>query len=340
MTANNILQKIVDAGLVGRGGASYPTAAKWAAVKAALKGKKQGYIILNGAEGEPGVKKDGYIIRHYPAEVIDGLFLADKFLGPDKIKKIYLFLNRAYFKDAAPGIKAILAQKKYQALREKIEFFIKPERLAYISGEEGALLNLIEGKKVEPRIKPPYPTEQGLYRRPTLINNTETFYNVALAVQDRYEEKRFYTINGAVKRPGVYALPLDLSIEEVLRRTGNWPAFPFFAQIGGEASGEILNSEQLAAPVEGAGSIMVYDKKRTDKDKLIRHWIKFYHEQSCGQCTICREGTYRLEELIKQKKFDHKLFWEIVDGLEESSFCAFGHSLTVPLKSYFNNIKN
>lgn len=338
--AKKIIDQISDAGLVGRGGAGYQTAAKWAAVKSALNGKKQGYIIVNGAEGEPGVKKDGYLIKHYPALVLSGVYWADQFLGPEKIKKIYVFLNRDYFKNYAPGLKKVLAEKKYHLLQAKIEFFIKPERLTYISGEESALLNLIEGKRVEPRLRPPYPTAVGLHGRPTLINNTETFYNVGLVAAGRYQEKRFYTITGAAKRPGVYELPVNLTIEEVLKKTGNFPIFPFFVQSGGEASGEVLNSDQLSRPVEGVGSIMIYDKKRTDKHKLICYWLKFYSEQSCGQCTICREGTYRLEEIINKKIFDHKLFWEIVDGLEASSFCALGSSLPIPLKSYFNNIKN
>ena len=338
--ANDILTKISDAGLVGRGGAGFPTAAKWTAVKTALKGKKQGYIIVNGAEGEPGVKKDGYIIKHYPAEVINGVYLADQFFGSDKIKKIYIFLNREYFKNYAAGVKLVLAGKKYQKLKEKVEFFIKPERLTYISGEESALLNLIEGRRVEPRLRPPYPTEAGLHSRPTLINNTETFYDVSLVSNGRYLEKRFYTVSGAAKHPGVYELPLNLTVEEVLKQTNNFPAFPFFVQSGGEASGEILNSGQLSLPVEGTGSIMIYDKKRTNKDKLIRYWLRFYARESCGQCTACREGTYRLEEIMNVKPFDHKLFGEIVDGLEASSFCALGSSLAVPLKSYLNNIKN
>ena len=337
---SDILAKISETGLVGRGGAGFPTATKWAAVKDALKGKKPGYIIVNGAEGEPGVKKDGYLLKHYSAEVLDGVYLADLFLGPAKIKKIYIFLNFNYFKDHAPGIKKILEEKKYRLLREKIEFFIKPERLTYISGEESALLNLIEGKRVEPRLRPPYPTESGLHGRPTLINNTETFYDISLAVSGRYQEKRFYTVSGVVKHPGVYNLSTNLTVEEVLKQTNNMPVLPFFVQVGGEASGEVLGSDQLLRPVEGAGSIMVYDKELTNKHKLIRHWLQFYHEQSCGQCTICREGTYRLAEIIDKKPFDHKLFWEIVAGLEDSSFCALGASLPIPLKSYFNNIKN
>jgi NADH:ubiquinone oxidoreductase subunit F (NADH-binding) len=338
LKANIIINKISNAGLVGRGGASYPTASKWSAVKKALAGKKIGYIIANGAEGEPGLKKDAYILNHHPEEVLDGLFLADQFLGPAKIRKIYIFLNRHAYDDSALKLKKVLEAKKFSLLRSKIEFFIKPENLSYISGEETAICNLLEGKKAEPRLKPPYPTEHGVHGAPTLINNIETLYNVSLACQGQYHEKRFYTVTGAVKHPGVYDLSAHLMIEEVLRQTNNLPKEPFFVQIGGEASGEVLDDSQLERPVEGAGSIMVYDKKKTNHDKLLKYWLKFYKEQSCGQCAVCREGTYRLEEIVDAKSFDKKLFWEIVDSLAETSFCALGSSLPIPLKSYFNNI--
>jgi len=334
----DILEKISAAGLVGRGGACYPTAAKWAAVKTALVSGRWGYIIVNGAEGEPGVKKDGYIFKNYPEEVINGVYLADKFFGPEKIKKIYIFLNHNYYRDYAPRLKKILAERKYSVLGKKTEFFAKPEKLAYISGEETAMLNLIEGKTIEPRLKPPYPTEHGFHGQPTLINNPETFYNVSLVSKDKYRGERFYTINGAVRRPGVYSLPAELSIEDILRRTDNHPVAPFFVQIGGEASGEVLNSNQLAAPVEGAGSIMVYDLEKTDHKKLINFWLNFYRTQSCGQCTTCREGSYRLAEMFEQKNFNKELFWKIVDTMEKTTFCALYSSLPIPLKSYYQNV--
>ncbi len=338
MTKVNILKQIDDAGLVGRGGASFPVAKKWSAVKEALKTRKVGYIIINGAEGEPGVKKDGYIIEYYPEDVINGVFLADKFLGSEKIKHIYFFLNVEYYKKFGPGLKKVLNTKKYSNLEKKIKFIVKPEKLTYICGEESALLNLIEGKKIEPRLKPPYPTSQGLFAAPTLINNTETFYNVSLVSRGRFKNERFYTINGVVKHRGVFSLPAELTIEEVLKKTKNFPEFDFFVQVGGEAAGEVLRSDQLNQPVEGAGSIMVYDRKKTDKHKLIKYWLNFYREQSCGNCTICREGTYRLFELINKKDYDKKLFWEIISALEETSFCGLGRSLPTPIKSYYLNI--
>jgi NADH:ubiquinone oxidoreductase subunit F (NADH-binding) len=141
-----------------------------------------------------------------------------------------------------------------------------------------------------------------------------------------------------VRHPGVYSLPANETVEEILRATNNYPQEPFFVQIGGNASGEVLNSKQLVVPVEGAGSIMVYDLSRTNEEKLFKYWLNFYKEQSCGQCTVCREGTYRLWEIINQKHVDKDLFWEILEAMEESSFCALGYSLPTPFKSYFNNI--
>ena len=337
---SKILKKIEAAALVGRGGASYPVAHKWAAVKEALKNNKFGYLVVNGAEGEPGVKKDGFILDKYTEDFIRGLYLADNFLDSEKIKKIYLFLNHNYYQRYSLKIKNILKNKKYQKLEKKIEFFLKPLDLSYISGEETAILNIIEGKKITPRLKPPYPTEYGLFGQPTLINNIETLYNVALVESDKYDEKRFYTLTGALKKPGVYRFSTNLTIENILRESGNYPSFKFFVQIGGQASGEVFNSEQLDVPAESAASIMVYDQEKTNEKKLLQYWLNFYREQSCGNCTPCREGTYRLLEMIKAKEFDRDLFWDIVNSLKESSFCALGSSLSIPLISYFKNIKH
>lgn len=334
----SIIKKIEAAGLVGRGGASYPTAKKWAAVKAALSQRKVGYIVVNGAEGEPGVKKDGFLIEHYPQEVINGVYLADEFLGSAKIRKIYFFLNHRYQRDYGPGLRRVLEQSRYRKLREKLEFVLKPEDLTYISGEESALLNLIEGKKIEPRLRPPYPVEHGLYGYPTLVNNTETFYNVSLVAAGRFKDLRLYTISGAVKHRGVYSLPADLSLEEVLRRTRNYPDFPFFVQVGGEASGEFLNAKQLDRSATGAGSVMVFDAKKTKKDKLLHYLFDFYFHQSCGHCTACREGAYRLFQAAVRQEFSREKLEGLLANMAESSFCALGYSLPYAAGSYYKNI--
>ena len=335
----DLLKAIEDAGLVGRGGAAYPVAMKWSAVLESLKKVKGGYIVANGAEGEPGVFKDGYILEKYPETFLDGLLLANNFLGDLKIIKIYLFLDSDYYKKYSKSLKTLLSKKKFINIASKVVFFAKPLDAGYIGGEESAMLNIIEGKRAVPRLRPPYPTSCGLNNLPTLVNNIETLYNVALVSEDKYEGKRFYTINGATKKPGVFYYPADWSLEKVLKMSGNYPNFPFFVQIGGQASGEVFNSEQLDIPAESSASIMIYDKETTKEERLVKHWISFYHNNSCGQCTSCREGTYRLFEMINAKEYDRELFWDIVENLTETSFCALGASLPIPLLSYHNNIK-
>ncbi|MDA3802622.1 MAG: hypothetical protein PF488_01850 [Patescibacteria group bacterium] len=338
MTKTEIIKRIENAGLAGRGGASFPVSWKWKSVAESLKSEKEGYIILNAAEGEPGVKKDQYILDNYLNEVLNGILLADSYLTSNKIKKIFLYLNKDYLKQFKKRINKELEKKAFKSIKDKIEYFVKPSYPGYISGEESAILNIIEGKKIRPRLKPPYPSCKGLYSKPTLMQNVETFYDISLVSRNEYNGQRFYYINGNVKKPGVYRFFSDLPIEEVLKRSGNYTDESFFVQVGGQASGEVLNSDQLFVPAESTASIMVYNKKRTDEKKLIKFWLRFYQKESCGNCSICREGTYRLYEMIKKDEYDKKLFFEIVSSLKETSFCALGASLPVPIYSYFKNV--
>lgn len=353
-----ILDKIKKAGLAGRGGAGFPTALKWEAVYRAVKHKhpvyceildqskvvcrrdpglaglaKKCYIVANGAEGEPGVKKDGYILKNYPDRVIDGLRLALDFLGADKA---YLYINHEYHQLYG---KALLAAAKKAGIIKKFAFFVKPIYAGYIGGEETAILNIIEGRRAEPRLRPPFPTVHGLWEFPTLVNNIETFYNVSLVDRGEFKDERFYGIGGQVKHKGVFSLPASATIAAVLKATDNWPDFDFFVQVGGDASGEVLNMKQLQRPAAGAASITVYDLAKHDSRRLLQSWCRFFSSQSCGQCTPCREGTRRLGEILGQAKIDWRAFNDIIEALENTSFCALGAALPVPIKSYFQNIK-
>ncbi len=336
----DIITKLEFAGLTGRGGAGFPVAKKWLAVKRALANTKntRGYIIINAAEGEPGVKKDAWLLEHEAEEVLRGVKLAWDFFGKDKIAKIYLYWSKTYQAQYGKNIKTILDSHKYRNLKGKLEFFLKPKEPSYVCGEESAILNIIEGKRPEPRLRPPFPADKGLFGAPTLIHNVESFYGVSLVERDKYLGKRLYTLAGAIKHRGVFELPAEMSVEEILRATNNYPSFDFFVIVGGEVCGEVLRSDQLAAPVEGSGLIMVYDAKRTDKKKLLDYWLKFYENESCGACTSCREGSYRLRELFLAKKIDSAMFEDLLDNLEESSLCSLGSSLPVTVKSFFENI--
>jgi [NiFe] hydrogenase diaphorase moiety large subunit len=322
----DILEKIEQAGLVGRGGACFPVAKKWLAVKNALGEKK--YVVANAAEGEPGVTKDGHILEHYADKVIDGLKIAIDFLGAEKG---YLFMNYSYNKKFKKNLTVLLKDSK-------IEIFVKPIPAGYIGGEESAVLQAIEGKRIEPRLKPPFPVTHGLWGYPTLVNNVETFYNVSLVNVSQFKDDRFYSISGDCPNEGVYELPASLTIEKVLKQTKNYPKFPFFTQVGGDQSGEVLNSRQLKWPVQDAGAITIHSLAKTNYKKIIKGWLDFFANESCGQCTPCREGTYRLKENFLAEKTDWVLFNNLLDNLADTSFCALGCSVAVPIRSFMKNV--
>ncbi len=322
----DILSQIKKAGLLGRGGACFPVAAKWEMVKAA-PGKTK-YVVCNASEGEPGVKKDGYILENFPERVVDGMRLALDFLNSGQG---YIYINPKYQKKLKRSLSRLISKLP-------IELFSKPFNSGYIGGEETSLLNALEGRRIEPRLRPPFPPTQGLWNGPTLINNVETFYNVSLAASNEYRQERFYTLSGDCLYEGVYQLPDNHTIEKVIKETNNYPRFPFFVQVGGDAAGEILNSNQLKRPASGAASIRIYSIIKHKPLNLIKNWLNFFLNESCGQCTPCREGIYRLWEIINSPQPDWKLFGELINNLAEASFCGLGCALSIPLKTYINNV--
>ncbi|MFA5643984.1 MAG: NADH-ubiquinone oxidoreductase-F iron-sulfur binding region domain-containing protein [Patescibacteria group bacterium] len=337
----SIIKKIEDFCLVGRGGANFPTHVKWQAVKKKSSQKK--YLVINGAEGEPGVFKDGFIIKNFLKEFSGGVKIASDFI---KAEKIYFYLNSKYFQAYK---KNIIRAFDSVGLKGKFILIEKPREAGYIGGEESTILNIIEGNRIEPRLKPPFPTEEGLFGFPTLINNIETLYNVYLVSENKFKRERFYSINLERKNIGVYCLADNLSIREVLQKSGNYPKYKFFVQIGGDASGEVLNEKQLGKKVSGAGSITIYNLAKHKPIELIRYWLSFFVDHTCGQCTPCREGTYRLLELFQNnyvsKKNNslrslekNKQFLEICANLTLSSFCALGASAPIAVSSYLKNI--
>jgi len=307
---DDIIQKLKEINLKGRGGANFPVGLKWELVKNAPGTKK--YIICNGAEGEPGVLKDGYILEHYPEYVIGGIKCAlDLFYNSEA----YIYLNKNYFYRFADKLRKLIAKLPINVVKEKG---------GYLAGEETTLLESLEGDRLEPRLRPPYPTEQGLWSFPTLINNVETFYAVYLISQNKYEYKRFFTIRGEVKKRGNFELNENLTIKEVLKETANLPVKKFFVQVGGEASGEFLTMEEIDQPLKGTAAITVYDLEKTDKLKLLRQIAKFFLKEHCGKCLTCREGVYRLNEILNKRKPDLNKALVISEVLKETSFCGLG----------------
>ncbi len=326
----NIIAKIKEANLIGRGGAGYPTALKWEMVKKAKGSPK--YVVSNASEGELGLHKDLHILEHEPEMVFKGMKLAMDYIGT---KEAYFNFNHKYYLMVKWKIHSLI--KKYNSKGYK--FTIYEEHPSYIGGEETALLNAIEGKRVQPRLKPPYPVECGLFCKPTIVNNIETFYNVAQVAAGTYKHKRFYSITGHARHRGVFHLPEDWSIYEILDATGNIPDFKFFVQIGGSSSGPVINMDQLKTQkMVGAGAIEIYPADIHPREVLTR-WFRFYCEESCGKCTPCREGTYQLYKIIqKGGPIQWEAIMEIVDTMEKTSFCGLGYSIGNPVKSYVKNV--
>lgn len=324
MNAESIIAKLEKHHLQGRGGASFPTSLKWKMVAAAEAERK--YIVCNAAEGEPGVFKDGFILENYPEEVVEGVKIALEVIDHSTA---YIYLRQDYYQ----GFKGSL-----EALSKDLPITLSRKTGGYLAGEETAVFEALEGRRPEPKIKPPFPPQSGLRGYPTLINNTETFYHVAKIAQGEYKATRFYSISGEVENGGVYELPENHTIAQILKATGNWPEFDFFVQSGGGASGEILLADGLEQPVRGQGAIIVYNRKETNPFLLMKKWAEFFLRENCDKCVPCREGVYRIAEMVKKEKVDQQVIADLFFVLEETSLCALGRGVVTPFRSLINKI--
>lgn len=211
MKNQNIINKLKESGLKGRSGCNFPTGLKWEMVKKAKAKKK--YIICNASEGEPNAFKDEFILKNYPDEVIEGIKIALKTFNNSSA---YIYLRKDYFRKFKKKLEKLIKNSPIMLLK-------KPD--GYLAGEETSILEFIEGKRPEPRIKPPFPTTNGLWGYPTLINNVETLYSVAQIFKGKYQKNRFYCLSGDIKNPGVFQFTEDYPISKILKETDNWPNF-------------------------------------------------------------------------------------------------------------------
>jgi len=320
----DIIKELKRYNVLGRSGSCFPAYLKWQQVLSAKADKK--YIICNGSEGEPKNFKDKYILKNYPDYVIEGIKQALKAI-PDSTAFIYL--RKDYYR------------KFKRRLKKHIKgFHIKlvKKRGGYLGGEETVVCEVLEGKRPEPRIKPPYPAYYGLFGCPTLVSNVETFYVAGKIAKKEYENERFYTVTGDVKNKGVFKLDKDSTIKQILEQTNNYPDFDFFVQSGGGAMGEILLAKELNKQVEGIGCMVVFDKEKTDPLKLMKEWTTFFLAENCDKCTPCREGIYRLDEMINKNKLDKKILDDICFVLEKTSFCPLGRNAFKPFKTLIEKL--
>ena len=320
----DIIERLKASNLTGRGGANFPTWIKWDAVRK-YQGEKT-YIIANGSEGEPAVFKDEYILKKFPAEFIKGIKIAlETFTNSEAV----IYLNHRYYDRYKKSL-----ERHSKGL--PIKYFRKTAR--YIAGDETALLSHVEGKRDEPRVKPPYPAEAGLYGMPTLINNIETYYRIYEIVHDKYSAKTFFSISGDIKKPGVYEFAVDCQVDKVLKESGNYPKVDFFIQYGGGAAGAIYLPQELEAVLPGAASIVVYNLKKTDPYWLMERWATFYAAENCDKCTPCREGSNRILQMMRSRHLDFKILGDLFNALEQTSFCPLGRGMSAPYKTLINKV--
>ncbi|MDZ7753749.1 MAG: NADH-quinone oxidoreductase subunit NuoF [Gammaproteobacteria bacterium] len=371
VTPLDVIEEVKKSGLRGRGGAGFPTGLKWSFMP---KGKvAQSYIVCNSDESEPGTCKDRDILRFNPHALVEGMAIAGFAMGAT-VGYNYMrgeFLDEPYlrFKQALDEAYAA-GYLGRDILGSGVDFDLYDTlgAGAYICGEETALLESLEGKKGQPRFKPPFPANYGLYGRPTTINNTESLGSVPVIMRKGGEwfkglgcenggGEKLFSVSGHVERPGNYEVSLGLPFRELLELAGGmWKGRAIKAVIPGGSSvpvvpGEVMmevnmdyDSIAKAGSMLGSGAVMVMDET-TDMVQVLRRISRFYFSESCGQCTPCREGTgwlYRMLTRIVQGKGrpeDLELLDNVAYNIMGRTICALGDAAAMPVRSFLEHFR-
>jgi NADH-quinone oxidoreductase subunit F len=366
-----IVAEVKKSALRGRGGAGFPTGLKWSFMPRGYDGQK--YLVCNSDEGEPGTFKDRDILRYNPHIVIEGMAIAGYATGATvgynyihgEIWEVYERFEEALAEAYAAGYLG----KNILGSGFDFDLYAHHGYGAYICGEETALLESLEGKKGLPRFKPPFPASYGLYGRPTTINNTETFAAVPWIVLnggDAYVElgrpnnggTKIFSVSGDVARPGNYEVRLGTPFARLLEMAGGVRGGRRLkACIPGGSSMPVLPGEVMlrtdmdydsiakAGSMLGSGAVIVMDETRCMVRCLLR-LSYFYYEESCGQCTPCREGTgwlYRVVHRIEHGKGrpeDLALLDEVADNIAGRTICALGDAAALPVKSFVKHFRD
>ena len=370
MTADQVIAEVKASGLRGRGGAGFPTGLKWSFMPRQFPGAK--YLVCNSDEGEPGTCKDRDILMYNPHIVIEGMAIAAYAMG---IKVGYNYIHGEIF-EVYERFEAALEEARAAGLLgdnilgSGFSFQLHAHHGfgAYICGEETALLESLEGKKGQPRFKPPFPASFGLYGKPTTINNTETFAAVPWIIRNggqAYLEvgkpnnggTKIFSISGDVERPGNYEIPLGTPFEKLLELAGGMRGGrKLKAVIPGGSSAPVLPADIMmqctmdydsiakAGSMLGSGAVIVMDETRCMVTSLLR-LSYFYAHESCGQCTPCREGTgwmHRVIERIahgKGRVEDIDLLNSVADNIQGRTICALGDAAAMPVRAMLKHFK-
>ncbi|MCD6112060.1 MAG: NADH-quinone oxidoreductase subunit NuoF [Bacteroidales bacterium] len=361
LTPSDILKEVKDSNIRGRGGAGFPTGIKWGFLP--KNNKKPVYLICNADEGEPGTFKDRQIMEYDPHLLIEGMTIAALAIGA---KNLFIYI-RGEFGWIADILENAIKEAKDDGLLQDINIIVHRGAGAYVCGEETALIESIEGKRGQPRMKPPFPAVEGLYRCPTIVNNVETLASLPYIIENGAEVfKKFgfegnygfklFGVSGGVNKPGVYECPMGISFNKLIEMAGGVKGNLKAAIVGG-LSTAILKPDELKdldmdydscaehGTALGSGGVMVITDEFSIPELALRT-IEFYAHESCGQCVPCKEGTYvivqSLKKLLaghgKQKDIDNILF--VVNNVSGLTLCPVGDAYSIPIKSMINKFRD
>lgn len=335
MDKNLVLEKLEKAGLFGKGGAAYPTFKKWQGVSEAEGDLK--YIIVNSSEGEMGLFKDLYIWRNHMDKVFKGIDYGIKFL--DCNVEVYIHINQDYLNELQPQLFKYINDYKWSG----IKFHISIENPCYIGGEASALMNIIETGVAQPRPRTKRTVVAGLFEKPTMMNNVETFYDIARILDDEYDNCRFSGIFGdGIEKKFVARHKIDASIADILKENNIEPNFDYYVQIGGSASGPVYDKEQLNDIVmTGAGSIEIFDKSKRNFLVFLKRLGAFYQKEACGKC-MGKTFATKLNEIIQNynnvEDINVEELLPHINDMNKKTFCKLCKSFKTPFITYCNNI--
>ncbi len=352
-TPDGIIEILSDAGLRGLGGAGFPTGQKWRFVRAEARPR---LMAVNADEGEPGTIKDRYYLETEPHKVLEGMLVA---AWAVEAEAVYFYLRDEY-----PGIREILlaeiAALESAGLAPHTEIHLRRGAGAYICGEESAMIESIEGKRGLPRHRPPYVSQNGIFGRPTLVNNVETLLWVPVIVEkgaDWFASHgrnggkglRSYSVSGRVREPGVKLAPAGVTLAELIDEFcgGMAEGHTLRGFLPGGASGGILPASMADEPLEfgvlekygsfvGSHAVVVL----SDRDEMkacALNLMQFFEDESCGQCTPCRVGTEKAVKLMQRETWDEPLLEELSAAMTDASICGLGQAAANPLLSIFRH---
>jgi NADH-quinone oxidoreductase subunit F len=370
--SDGVIRELSDARLLGRGGAAFPTGRKWDSVAKAAA--RPHHLVCNADESEPGTFKDRELMEGDPFAVVEAMTVAAIATG---CERGYLYVRAEYPLARRRIENAVEQARTHGFLGSDIEgrgysFDIEVRRGAgaYICGEETALFNSIEGKRGEPRNKPPFPVQAGLFGKPTLVNNVETLVNVldivieggaAFAATGTQESTgtRLFCVSGTVREPGLYEVPMGMTLRALIELAGGLrPDQSLQAVLLGGAAGSFVTQQQLDVPLSfegtraigatlGSGAVIVLDDS-VDVRQILLRIARFFRDESCGQCVPCRVGTKRQEEVLERilgarnggsRESDVSLLSDIAQAMRDASICGLGQTAANAIASGLTQLK-